>query len=113
MVTWQPKSLNCCGSRGSLGVDGRLVGGIILMLGIGIAGNWRNDGWSGGATSSVCVDDVTITRSSGSGCGVGSDSWNGEVGVFGGLKGSSTVCDEPFTIKFDTTGGLITNGWAM
>lgn len=34
MATWQPKSLNNWGSRGSRGVVGRLVGGMMLMLGI-------------------------------------------------------------------------------
>lgn len=37
MATWQPKSLKSCGRRDSLGVEGRLVGGWMLMLGICIS----------------------------------------------------------------------------
>jgi hypothetical protein len=46
--------------------------------------------------------------------GVGGNSWNGDLGVLGGLRGSSAVCDEPFTIMLFRAGGLmVREGWPM
>ncbi len=83
----------------------------MLMLGIGIDEKSKKDGRSGGGISSVCVDEEAVRGSIR--LGVGGDSWYGDVGVLGGLRGSSAVWDEPLTIKLLTTGGLIVNGWAM
>ena len=88
-LTWHPKCFVSGGSRGSLGVVGRLVGGCILMLGIGGGEGEaeRRPRVEGDRSCSVCVEEVTMIGSSFSG-----------GGVSGGLGGSSTVCEAADTI---------------
>ena len=61
----------------------------MLMLGIGIDEKSKKDGRSGGGISSVCVDEEAVGDSIM--LGVGGDSWYGDVGVLGGLKGLSLI----------------------
>jgi hypothetical protein len=90
MDTWQPASLDNCGSIGFLGVDGLDVGGCIDMLGINIGSG--STFFSIATSTSVWVElDIMIALTGLSAGGSGAV-LVGDTGVLGGLRGSSKPC---------------------
>ena len=77
-------------------------------IGIGGGGGARLGDGGGCKTGSVCVEiDIISTRSFTAG---GGGARVGEIGVLGGLKGSSRVCDAAETIGL--VGSMIKGGFA-
>lgn len=83
----------------------------MLMLGISSGGS--GIGGTMGAGASVCVEEVVIF---GSGFGVSISAAEAsrrsytEFGVFGGVNGTSTVCEADDTIRRGVAGGSIVGG---